>query len=152
MPLINAGFSKENGFGDGDLLLRNGPLIQVIVGPLKVPKEPEDFKTKVVLALIDTGASCSVIDKSVAQELGLIVVDKESVSTPSGSSVHNVYLAAIIAPQLDWSIFESLIAGNLSSGGQKSEVLLGRDFLSNTIMIYDGLRAQVTVTSMKITK
>lgn len=156
MPLIDAGFKNQDGSPDGVNLLRYGPTISVVVAQVLSnsntetsgnQKMPEGIKT--VNALIDTGASSCMIDKNLAEELGLIAVDKAQVAGVNGSAEHLIYMAAILVPQLNIHQFGRFLAANLRSGGQEHEVLLGRDFLANTIMIYDGVRAQITVASAK---
>ncbi len=155
MPLIEASFvNGSDGTANGELLLNYGPTIEVIVGPFKqAEKSPQDkiddSKIKQVYALVDTGASNCMIDSNLAVELGLIAVDKAMVSGVGGQREHLIYMAGIVIPQLEIDQFGPFLAADLKDGGQEHEVLLGRDFLKNTIMIYDGLRAQVTITSRK---
>jgi predicted aspartyl protease len=157
MPLIEAGFVDNNGRPLKDNLLRFGPTITVTVATPLMPgnienpgEKKEEPKVKNVYALVDTGASSCMIDAQLATELGLIAIDKASVAGVSGQADHLIYMAAILIPQLDiHQFFGRFMAANLKSGGQEHEVLLGRDFLSNTVMIYDGIRAQVTLASAK---
>ena len=152
MPLIEAGFKNQDGTSDAVGLLKYGPTIQVVVAamlPLQNAENSTANPGKVVPALIDTGASNCMIDAMLAKELNLIPVDKALVAGVNGSSEHLIYMAAISVPQLDIHKFGKFLAANLKDGGQEHEVLLGRDFLTDTVMIYDGVRAQITIASAK---
>ena len=148
MPLIDAGFVKE-GKADVDSLLRYGPTAEVVVCSFEIPKKIEEMKSKTVHALIDTGASQSMIDSHLAEQLGLVPVDKAMVAGVGGPKEHTMYLTRILCFMLEVEQYGKLLAADLKDGGIEHEVLLGRDFLSSTIMIYDGIRAQVTLASPK---
>jgi predicted aspartyl protease len=102
-----------------------------------------------VPALVDTGASQSCIDSDLAAALGLKPIDEILMAGVGGAKQHLVYLAHILIPQLDiiqWGAFAGV---DLKAGGQAHRVLLGRTFLNGCILIYDGIRAQVTIASPK---
>ncbi len=84
-------------------------------------------------------------------ELGLKPVDEILIAGVGGAKPHVVYLAHILIPQLDivqWGAFAGV---DLKAGGQFHGVLLGRTFLEGCVMIYDGIRSQVTVAAPKRT-
>ena len=90
-----------------------------------------------IIGLIDTGASCSSIDQSVATYLSLIVFDTETAYTPSGISEHNLYDVIIGLPQIGNKGYEiQVLEANL--GGQPFHALIGRDILKHCTMIYNG--------------
>lgn len=154
MPLIEAGFKNSDGTSDPFSLLIYGPTIPVVVTantPLPDMNIPTSLEQKIknVNALIDTGASTCMIDTKLAAELDLIAIDKTSVAGVNGPADHLIYMAAILVPQLEIHQFGRFLGANLKDGGQEHEVLLGRDFLANTIMIYDGCRSQITIASPK---
>lgn len=149
MPLLDAGFHNEQGAVDEIKLVQHGPGAMVIVCGSDTSDLSDPKKFKMVPALIDTGASQSCIDRALADSLNLIQVDKITISGVAGPQEHPVYAAHIIAHGLDIVQFGRFAAVNLSDGGQYQAVLLGRDFLRNVLMIYDGLRGQVTVASPK---
>ncbi len=150
MPLADASLLNGEGRYDHDLLIVHGPTLQVIVGHLHVSDVPTPEQSETVHALIDTGATESCIDVELAQRLQLPVVDVQPVSGVAGTSDHPVYLARVSIPSLDFYQYGRFTAVALSRGGQGQSVLLGRTFLQKVIMIYDGLRAQVTLASTKI--
>lgn len=156
MPLIDAGFKKQNGDVDHDQLINNGPTLQVWVSDFlpnsQVRRDPSSSKIESVSALIDTGASVSCIDSELAKALDLVPVDIATISGAGGAKQHLVYLASIVIPQLEIVQYGKFTGVELKTGGQSHGVLLGRGFLKNVIMIYDGTRGQVTVASAKTEK
>lgn len=149
MPLIEAWPREADGTYDSVNLQRIGPTIQVSVCTEVDPTDLINARCENVLALIDSGACQSMIDAQLAQRLGLVEIDKAQAAGVGGVSVHSVYMANLAIPQLDYHQFGKFMSADLKAGKQIHEVLLGRDFLSNTIMIYDGVRAQVTLASAK---
>lgn len=149
MPILDAGFRRQDGHPDGQLLVAYGPTVTVTVGHY-APEAGQPRPSKAVLALVDTGSHDSCIDAALAAELGLPVVDTSRIAGAGGESVHDVFLAHIQIPQLEIVQYGRFTGVNLKAGGQEHSVLLGRTFLVNTIMIYDGLRAQVTIASARM--
>lgn len=146
MPVVEAGFVDEGGKPDKGRLLLFGPTLQVSVNHMAVdgaelPAEPES-----VYALVDTGATESCIDASLAEKLELPIVDVRTISGAAGSNQHYVYMAEVHIPSIDFGQYGQFTGVGLSQGGQEHSVLLGRTFLENTIMIYDGLKGHVTLT------
>ena len=151
MPIAYAGFNKTEEFLGGDLLSYAGPTISVHVGfdetvlagrsaPLPSPGvEP-------VRALIDTGASQSCIDDALAQKLGLPEVDQQEVSGVGGVHKVTMYLGHIYIPALDFTQYGEFAGVNLSGGGQRHEVLLGRSMLRTMVMVYDGITGSVSIS------
>ena len=93
-------------------------------------------------ALIDTGASGSCISEDLAKELGLPIVDRMEVTGVGGRRVHNVYLAHVVVKQLGVESRGAFI-GVPRLGAQP--LLVGRDFLANVVLIYDGVTGVVTI-------
>lgn len=148
MPIIEAGFHDKDGKPEHDKLIAFGPTVQVIVShhqDHQDPTKPETTVSETVLGLIDTGACQSHIDADLAEKLKLPIVDVQEISGAGGKSKHNVYMAQILIPDLNQPQLGRFTGVNLVAGGQQHQVLLGRTFLRNNIMIYDGLRGQVTV-------
>lgn len=146
MPLIEAGFSNKQGGSDLESLVKYGPTVQVIVGHLKTEGSPSK-ETETVNALVDTGASESCIDISIAKRLKLPAVDIQKISGVGGTKEHPVYMAHIVIPSLMITQYGRFTGVDLIAGGQPHSVLLGRTFLRDVIMIYDGLRGHVTIAS-----
>lgn len=127
----------------------SGPIINAIIGvsgprvnALRQAGQPVP-DTQVVRALIDTGASGTCIDPRVLQSLGVVSTGSQPVHTPSTTS-GNPYQAAqfdvsIIIPSQNLNkIFHvvPVIEANLDHQG--IQALIGRDILSQCLLVYDG--------------
>lgn len=119
-----------------------GPIIEVII----VPPQPviEALKAKgekvpgqKAIALIDTGASCTCIDKTVAQALGLVSHDIKRVQTAGGEDMQCLYDAGVILPLAQNAVFGvQVLEAKLEK--QPYKVLLGRDVLKTCTLVYNG--------------
>jgi predicted aspartyl protease len=132
-------------------LQRSGPVVQVTIGVADVisaqllqqgQQPPAPLSG---LGLIDTGASSTCIDESVAQSLGLPVIDVVQISTPSQAQVQqNVYPAVL-----------EIVGGNIRVSvpraigavlrGQGIVALIGRDFLQNCTLHFNGPAGMFTL-------
>ena len=134
-----------------DVLVLHGPTIRIQigfdlgyhVGDKRAPDLPPDMR----YALVDTGASESCIDSSLAIELDLPVVDRRSVSGSHGAQEVNFHLAQIYVPDLDHAIIGRFAGVHLAAGGQPHSALMGRTFLRNVTMIYEGRTGAVTLSN-----
>lgn len=148
MPLAEAGFKDADGHPHIPSLLQTGPTIQAIVTPFPFQTEGDSPSIPSVCpALIDTGASESCIDIDLAVSLGLPQIDVILISGAGGPKPHPVYMCAIAIPVLGLTQYGRFAGVHLQAGGQAHKVLLGRTFLSGIIMIYDGIRGQVTLAA-----
>ena len=149
MPLADAGFADPAGKPDRGALIEYGPSLEVVVSPfVDPPQPPTDGHT--THALVDTGATQSCIDMQLADSLSLPVVDFVMMAGAAGASRHPLYAARVAIPALEIFQFGAFAGVDLAAGGQPHRVLLGRTFLTGTVMIYDGVRAQVTIASYRI--
>lgn len=150
-PLTEAGFKDTDGRPHVPTLIQTGPTLQVIVLPASAETAPKlSDQVSAWPALIDTGASESCIDNELAKSLGLTQIDVIAISGVGGMQNHPVYLCSILIPSLNIAQYGRFAGVNLAVGGQTHRVLLGRTFLNGTIMIYDGIRGQVTLASPSI--
>ena len=138
------------GFRSASLLTVMGPTLQVNVGfdpEFKPghgsPKLPEGQ----LPALVDTGASQSCIDNDLAMQLGLPIVDRKEVSGIHGKSEVNMYLAQVRVPSLAFTIYGTFAGVLLRAGGQQHFALIGRTFLRNFSMYYEGRTGSVTLSN-----
>lgn len=142
--------TTECGFiGDGaaNLLVMHGPTLLVDIGfdpAMTAGNRPALAKTA-LWALVDTGATESCIDDDLAQELGLPVVDKRTVGGVSGHHEACMYLAHIFIPTLNYTIHGQFAGVKLRAGGQRHFALIGRTFLHNFVMTYDGCSGKVSL-------
>lgn len=96
-------------------------------------------------ALVDTGASVSCLDAKVAHMLDLPIVDEIEMSGVGGVSKFMLHSAQIYIPQLEFTIAGRFAGVHLYEGGQEHGALLGRDFLADMHMVYDGKTGSVTI-------
>ena len=161
VPVINISYSSaERPQFDPRALMVLGPRISVdVLPPLVVEKWAKgagvELKQALNLeALIDTGASVTGIDESVLNQLGYPPIGVSSLSTPSGTSQTYVYMVRLVIPSqkdprfpanIPRIIIDNVRAIAVKLGEQPYKVLLGRDILSNMIMVYNGPQALITL-------
>lgn len=103
-----------------------------------------------IQALIDTGAACTCVDPAVIGKLGLTPTGTVQIRTPStGAGTHacNQYdLAFAVMMHDDFKIIDTIpvIEAHLAQQGHLA--LIGRDILSQGIMIYNGPANSVTIS------
>ena len=146
MPIVSATFEDGSGLPDRDALLRHGPSLDIHVAPLARHGEPA-LEAPPEGALIDTGTRHDAIDATFAERLRLPVVDTVEVLTRTGSHTIAVYAAFVAVPRLGLQRFGAFVGIDLALGDVPHLVVLGRSFLEEVILIYDGLRGQVTFAS-----
>ena len=123
--------------------LQIGPVVevQITIGPIvreillgKGQPVPEPVTA---LAMIDTGATKTVIGKSIAAGLNLKPVGTSRIDTSSerGVACYN-YLVSLVFPD-DLVIKEMVVIG-APLLGQHISCLIGRDVLAGAVFIYTG--------------
>ena len=134
MPLADAGFlDKDTGRPDSGLLLTYGPTLRVTVSQFHQVTETGNTASQVVAALVDTGASESCIDNKLAEELGLPVIDKMDMSGVSGMKKHNVYLASVHIPELEFAQYGALpVSIYVMAGSHTKRYSVGRSFRTSS--------------------
>jgi hypothetical protein len=97
------------------------------------------------VALIDTGASISGIDATHAQALGLVSTGPATVSTTMGSTVQSLYAVKFEFPGTTLPLvpFIRVLGNEVKSQG--IDVLIGRDYLGDKVLIYNGPMRLYTV-------
>jgi hypothetical protein len=131
-----------------ELLTTVGPTLMVDIGfdpNFKIGIIPAAGITN-VKALVDSGAGESCIDSLLAAQLNLPVVDRREISGAGGRQEVNMHLAQVHVPALTWTIYGVFAGVHLSAGGQVHQALIGRTFLRNFVMTYNGLTGQVTIS------
>jgi predicted aspartyl protease len=152
MPETLCGFNDVPGGATGrDLLAAYGPTLMVDVGFDSNYKPGPPWSTPVpgltgIDALVDTGAGESCIDSLLAAQLNLPIVDRRSISGVHGAQMVNMHLAQIHVPSLAFTIYGAFAAVELVAGGQIHKVLIGRTFLQNFSMVYEGLTGTVKLS------
>ncbi len=144
MPTVECGF--PNVTNPSAALTRIGPTISVIIGSYPGTGVATASLIQQVPALIDTGATLSCIDDSLAQQLQLQVVDQWITSGASGAAKLDVYLAQITIPSLNVNHFGRFAEVHLQAGGQAHRALIGRSFLADCTLVYNGKTGSVTLS------
>ena len=151
MPTASAGFHDTPGLSGRDTLSILGPTVQAQIGFDASFRDgqsaPPNLGQALHLALIDTGASYSSIDSSLAEELGLPRAGTTLAAGVSGPLVAITYQAQVFIPSLNAIVHGELAAAHLRAGGQPHAAILGRDFLRNFTMTYEGRTGQVTLSN-----
>lgn len=132
------------------MLVRFGPSLPVEIGfdPSYRPDTggrpglPPDRRP----ALVDTGALASCIDSDLAITLNLPIVDRQSVAGVHGSGDVNMHLAQIYVPALGCTVYGQFAGVHLIAGGQPHYALIGRTFLRQFTMVYEGKTGVVTLS------
>jgi hypothetical protein len=109
------------------------------------PGEAPDLPEKKVKALIDTGAGGDCIDDELARRLKLPIHDEGEISGVGGRHRAFIYTARIYVPKLDRLLFQPFTGLKLYEGEQWHRVILGRSFLRNYRLAYDGTTGQVEI-------
>ena len=150
MLTAECGFSDGRGSFDPTHLVTVGPTLEVKIG-FDVNFKPgsniiPDLPSSLYPALIDTGTMESCIDSTVAGSLDLPISGRERVAGALGPSEVNMYLAQIHIPDLNTIIFGQFAGVHLSAGNQHHLALIGRTFLLNFNLNYDGRTGRVTIS------
>ena len=150
--------STECGFADGpggilgcDLLINRGPTLAVNIGfdPAYNPTAADPPPTLPVIglpALVDTGAADSCIDRLLAVQLRLPVVDRQRIAGVHGAQEVNMHLAQIHVPSLAVTLYGRFAAVDLIAGGMIHHALIGRTFLRHLTMAYNGITGSVVLS------
>lgn len=97
---------------------------------------------KRVKALIDTGASSSVIKPKIAEELKLIHTGYQNVSSVQDEQKRPVYFGAI---QFHWGARKEIPLVACPLKGHAFECLIGRDILMHWHLTYNGTDGSITI-------
>jgi predicted aspartyl protease len=128
-----------------------GPCIQVLIGLASsmVQTLTQNGQTvptpRAGRALIDTGAAITCIDDDLARNLGLPVLDVVQMVSASHTTPANVYPVQIevVGVGINVQVLKCMGA-KLSSQG--IEALIGRDFLANGLLVYNGVVGAITLS------
>jgi predicted aspartyl protease len=138
-----------------------GALVQVgAVFPIEVhvPTRIAELKTKEGapvpkgasgLALLDTGATLTGIDRSVPEALGVPPVGQVETGTAAGKAKHSTYPARLVFTSIPNLILEAQAAVGVDLSGLRVQfgqaqppqpiiALIGRDVLSNWLLVWNG--------------
>ena len=119
-----------------------GPVVEVSFYDMKSPSNPVKG-----LALIDTGATCSCIDKDVAERLNLIMCDKLRVYSPTGNMLCDVFDVEMTFTEMNLTIDCFVLNAHLAP--QPYIALIGRDVLGSFKFSYDGKENSYSLNYLK---
>ena len=94
-------------------------------------------------ALVDTGAFASCIDSHLAAVLNLPIINQQPMAGVHGAANVNVHLAQIEVPSLGLTIRGRFFGVHLTAGGQPHRAIIGRTFLRDMRLSYDGSTGEV---------
>ena len=127
-----------------------GPVIEVLITP-SVPFmqmmgiNPTNIRSVRVLAMIDTGATGTVISAGLAAQLGINPVGTTLINTPSHTNVncHQFDVQLVFPNNVNIS---SIVVTEASLQGQHIQCLIGRDVLRHGVLIYTGYDNSFTLS------
>lgn len=149
MPVFNAQITS---------LEKYGPIIDLTVSPtpsalvaMKKAGSPVPGEIT-VSAMIDTGASASVICRGIAQRLCIYPIGTAKINTPTTRNhICDTYAVSFLFPDADGKMpydpveySATVIEAPLS--GQNIQCLLGRDFLRHGLLVYNGLNDAFSIS------
>ena len=110
----------------------SGPIIDITLHG-----STPDLPTEQLQGIIDTGASVICVDKRVALKLGLTAINRKRMEVADGSIVEStVYMAEMAIEGLGFRNWVEIHA--LPMMRPSARVLLGRSFLKNYLVTYNG--------------
>ena len=123
-----------------------GPIVRIAIERPVTPKQPTRAQPKLqIAALVDTGASLTVINPEVARTCDLPKIGQVKVSVPGGVNEYSQFAAAISFPSTSLRIVSPLAVTAVPIGAQSVACLLGRDILSRWKITYDGDTGRIEI-------
>jgi len=134
-------------------LQREGPVLSAVISIAnQLEKKYAEQKLRVpeaieLKALIDTGASHSVVQEDIPKKLGLEPIGETRVNTPTCSDhICYKYFLRMIIPVQNNSIYYEGVFTALPLKGQNIDCLMGRDMLKDGVLVYSGCTNQFTLS------
>lgn len=122
-----------------------GPFIEVaITHPASIQEQikltGKKIETLAVRALIDTGASCSIIAPKVADQLGLVHTGYQKITSVQDEQERPVYYGMMLFP---WGMGKEIPL--VSCPLKHFDCLIGRDILIHWYFTYNGVDGSITI-------
>lgn len=119
--------------------MRNRTWITGPVVDLRLHGEDGGIPVIDLIGIIDTGASAVCVDSRIPKRLGLIARDRKPMELADGRVVQcSVYPARLVIAALGFDDYVQVCAIEMTH--PSTRILLGRSFLRNYIVNYDGPR------------
>lgn len=127
-----------------------GPVIEVVLTPSVSFIQAMEIKLAAmkaikILAMIDTGASGTVIAQGLAANLGINPVGTALINTPSSTNVSCYQFDVQIVFPNNVNI-SSMVVTEAPLQGQHIQCLIGRDVLQHGVLIYTGYDNSFTLS------
>lgn len=139
---------------DPNTLLRQGPHIEVVISrtqpELDNKASADEHRELAIRALIDTGASLTVINPQIAATCKLVQTDRVSITTVGGmKGDFPAYAAALSFPGRDLPALDIVRVVACPFIGQPFfSCLIGRDILRKWHMTYDGPNGEIEIRAL----
>ena len=127
-----------------------GPVIEVVLTPSVAFLQANNFSLATansvrVLAMIDTGATGTVISQGLAKQLNINPVGTMLMHTPSSTNVLCYQFDVQIVFPNNVNV-PSIIVSEAPLQGQHIQCLIGRDLLQHAVLIYTGYDNSFTLS------
>lgn len=132
--LAQAGFPASGPANAVDQLLQDGAIVQVT---LTKPAAGGAGTPVTLNAMIDTGASISTLQDSVAQRAGLQQTGSTQLSGVGGVQMSPIYAASLAIPEFGVTV-DAIEVASVQNPFPGVEMLLGRDLLRTLSLEYHG--------------
>lgn len=121
-----------------DQLRQDGMVVQIT---LTKPAAGGGGTPVTLNAMIDTGASISTIQDSVAQKAGLQQTGQTQLSGVGGTQMSAIYAASLAIPKFGVTV-DAVEVASVSQPFPGVDMLIGRDILANLELDYHGLQGE----------
>lgn len=136
--LAQGGFPAAGPANAVDQLMQDGAIVQVTVTK---PAAGGAGTPVTMNAMIDTGASITTLQDSVAQRAGLQQTGSTQLSGVGGVQISPIYAASLAIPEFGVTV-DAIEVASVQNPFPGVEMLLGRDLLRNLSLEYHGLQGQ----------
>lgn len=122
-------------------LQENGPLLQVVLHPVQAVRdiftsEGKTYQPLTVSALVDTGASHSMVDSSIPQSLGINTVGEATLTSATHRDVPTQMFDLTFVIMADFVKEVRCLESDFT--GRPFNAIIGRDILASCVLIYTG--------------
>lgn len=134
------------------MLLLQGPHIEILISATRPEVEEGraiglEFPEMSVRALIDTGASLTIINPQIAKQCRLRQTDTNKITTVGGQAgEYPAHAAAISFPRTELPSFDVIrVVACPIIRQQFFSCLIGRDILQKWLFTYDGRKGEIEI-------